>query len=148
MPPLRSYSDGKAIYSVDMMLAYLNTHSHPVVKIPMSHFDWQLEQKVWGEWAPSDVLGRMDTKRWAENAERIRKADLSYPVIVTGRHVLVDGYHRVAKAKRQGEEEVSAHVFDAALMKKFIIDKNMDFKRVHQEMGVWELLELYGKRFC
>lgn len=150
MPPLRTYSDGKAIYSVDMMLAYLNTQKHPSVKIPMIEFEWQLEQKVWGDWSPIDVLNKMDIKKYSENSIRIREADLSYPVIVTGgsKHILVDGYHRVAKAYKQGKTSVDAYIFDTALMKKFILDKDMDFVRVHQKMRVDEILELFAKRFC
>jgi hypothetical protein len=149
MPPLHTYSDDKAIYSVDMMLAFLNTHKHPVVKLPMSDFTWQLEQDVWGDWSPADVLKKMDGKKWAINANRIRQADLSYPVIVTGsKHVLVDGYHRVAKAHLRGDTTVKAHVFDAALMKKFIIDKDLVHRRASLTMEIREMIEIYAKRFC
>ena len=103
--PLRTYADEKNIYSVDMMLAYLNTHKYPVVELPMTDFEWQLEQDVWGDWAPEDVLKKPKAKKYAENSERIKKADLSYPVIVTAQgHKLVDGYHRVAKAYSQGKK--------------------------------------------
>ncbi len=148
MPPLRTYSDEKAIYSVDMMLAYLNTHKHPMVSIPMSDFEWQLEQNVWGDWSPKDVLEHMTAKKYAENAERIRHADLSYPIIVTSKGVLVDGYHRVAKAYKEGKTTMKAYVFDGNLMKKFILDKDRNFVHVHQEMTVYQILELFYKRFC
>ena len=147
MPPLRTYADEKAIYSVDMMLAYLNTHKHPVVKMPMSDFEWQLEQKVWGDWSPMDVIQKPGLKKHAENAQRIKDADLSYPVIVTSKGVLVDGYHRVAKAYKQGAKEMKVQMFDAALMRKFILDKDRNFVRVHQRMPVYEILELFAKRF-
>lgn len=145
---MQTYSNEKAVYSVDMMLAYLNTHKHPVVKLPMSDFTWQLEQDVWGGWSPADVLKRMDGKKWAMNANRIRHADLSYPVIVTGEHVLVDGYHRVAKAFQHGDTHVKAYVFDAALLRKFIIDKELVHRKASLTMEIWQILELYAKRFC
>ena len=148
MPPLRTYSDEKAIYSVDMMLAYLNTHKHEIVSVPMSDLEWQLEQNVWGDWSPKDVLEHMTAKKYAENAERIREADLSYPIILTSKGVLVDGYHRVAKAFKEGKSSIKAHVFDGNLMKKFILDKDRNFVRVHQQLQVYEILEVYSKRFC
>ena len=147
--PLRTFADEKAIYSVDMMLAYLNTHEHPVVELPMEKFLWQLEQKVWGDWSPSDVLKNMKAKKYANNAARIDKADLAYPVIVTAAgHKLVDGYHRVAKAHRDGATSVKAVVFPVALMKKFILDTDMDFVKVHQRTSLNEILELWNRRFC
>jgi disulfide oxidoreductase YuzD len=96
MPSLRTYHDGKNIYSVDMMMAY--TQGHPVVKIPVAELVPQMEKKVWGDWSPTTVLAKMDAKKYAANAERIRKANMNYPIIVTGKHIIVDGYHRVAKA--------------------------------------------------
>jgi hypothetical protein len=35
---MRTYHDGKNIYSVDMMIAYLNTTGHPVTQIPLTEF--------------------------------------------------------------------------------------------------------------
>jgi hypothetical protein len=148
MTRLRTYSDGKAIYSVDMMLAYVNTHKHPVVKLPIEPMAWQLEQKVWGDWSPKDVLEKPTLKKHAENAKRIKEADLSYPILVTPKGVIIDGYHRIAKAMQQGQKEIAAQVFDAALMRKFILDKDMNFVRVHEKMTVFEILELFSKRFC
>jgi hypothetical protein len=94
------------------------------------------------------VLEHMTAKKYAENAQRIRDADLSYPIIVTSKGVLVDGYHRVAKAYKEGKTIMKAHVFDGNLMKKFILDKDRNFVRVHQQMTVYEILELFYKRFC
>ena len=148
MPSFRTYRDDKAIYSVDMMLAYLNTHKHPVKKIPVESLKGQLSQPVWGEWSPMDVIERPGLKRWAEDAQRIKDADLSYPIIVTSKGTIVDGYHRAAKALATGATEIKAQVFDAAMMRKFILDKDLNFVRVHQKMTVYEVLELYARRFC
>ena len=148
MPTLRTYHDGKNIYSVDMMLAYLNTHGHPVVDIPLAELVPQMEKKVWGDWSPATVLAKMDVKKYAANAERIRKADLSYPIIVTGKHIIVDGYHRAAAAFLKGHTHVKAHVFEPALMNKFILDRHMNFVKVHQHMTLTDIMELWFKRFC
>lgn len=153
MPGLKTYHDGHAIYSVDMMLAYVNSFEHPVVTIPMEDLLPQLEQDVWG-WSPQTVLAKMDAKKYSENAERIRGADLSYPIFVTGaatkatrKHTIIDGYHRVAKAALEGKPVIKAYIFDAALMKKFILDADMNFVKVHQHTAVHTILELWQKRF-
>jgi hypothetical protein len=155
MPGLRTYSDGKNIYSVDMMLAYIDTYKPPVVELELEELIPQLEQKVWGNWSPLTVLDKMDAKKYTSNAQRIRDADLSYPIIVTGsptsrtrRHAIVDGYHRTAKAHMRDMTKIRAHIFDAELMKKFILDRTMDFVKVHQDTGVNEILTLWTKRFC
>lgn len=155
MPGLRTYHDGKNIYSVDMMLAYLNTQGHPTESIPVDTFRAQMEKPVWGDWSPKMVLDKMDTKKYSRNAERIRKADVTYPIIITGKktaaaeaHTIVDGYHRVAKAFLDKNSHIKAYVFDASLMNKFILDKDMNFVKVHQQMDVNEILELWTQRFC
>jgi hypothetical protein len=147
--PIRTFNDGKAIYSVDMMLAYINTHKPPVIEAPVETFLPQLNQKVWGDWSPADVLKKPSLKKYAENVERIEKADLSYAVIVSGKEmILVDGYHRVAKAVRDGRKKIKVVIFNAPLMKKFILNTDMDFVKVHQETSISDILELWSKRFC
>jgi disulfide oxidoreductase YuzD len=145
---MRTYHDGKNIYSVDMMIAYLNTTGHPVSKLPIEAFGPQMEKKVWGDWSPMTVLAKMDVKKYADDAERIRKANMSYPIIVTKNHTIVDGYHRVAKALLKDQTHIDAYVFGPALMNKFILDRDMNFVRVHQHMTVADVLELWAKRFC
>lgn len=148
MPPLRTYSDEKAIYSVDMMLAYLNTYKHPVTTLSIPTIEWQMEQNVWGDWSPRDVLNHMDSKKYAENAKRIRDAELAYPIIVTNKGVIVDGYHRFAKAISKGMTTIEAHVFDGHLMRKFILDNDLNYTRVHKDLTVFDILVLFQKRFC
>ncbi len=155
MPPLRTYSDGKNIYSVDMMLAYINSNKHPNQEFSIEEFIPQLTQPVWGDWSPLTVIQNMDKKKYAANAERIRKANLTYPIIITGKptpqtrlHSIVDGYHRISRAHLEGKTTIKAYVFEKSLMNKFILDKDSDFVKVHQHMSVSDILELYIKRFC
>jgi hypothetical protein len=155
MPNFKTYADGKNIYSVDMMLAYINTKGHPIEQFSIDMFVPQLEQKVWGEWSPKTVIEKMDVKKYHENSERIKKADLSYPIIITGNktsvtrvHSIVDGYHRISRAYLEGKKNINAYVFDKSLMNKFILNKDMNFVKVHQNTGIHEILELWTKRFC
>ena len=147
MPNLRTYNDGKHIYSVDMMVAYLNTVGHPVIKLPTIALLRQLTQKVW-DTEPVSVLEHMDAKKYKSDAARIRNANMDYPIIVTGRgHTIVDGYHRVARAQMDGQTTINAHVFDAALMRKFILVKGMDFVALNK-LNIFDVLELWSRRFC
>jgi len=95
MPNFNTYTDGKNIYSIDMMIAYLNTKKHPIEQFPVDMFIPQLEQKVWGDWSPKTVIEKMDVKKYHENSDRIKKADLSYPIIITGNKTSVTRAHTV-----------------------------------------------------
>ena len=148
MPNLRTYHDGKAIYSVDMMIAYSNTHRHRIDVIPVAQFQKELQRPVWGDWSPQDVLDKPTLKRYKEDLQRIKDADLSYPILMTHKGAILDGFHRVAKAVLEGKKTVRAYVFGEQLMKKFVLDNEMDFVKVHQHTPVYEVLELYAKRFC
>jgi ParB-like chromosome segregation protein Spo0J len=99
-----------------MMIAYLNTVGHPVVQLPVAELAPQLEEKVWGDWSPMTVLAKMDAKKYAANAARIRKADLKYPIIITGTGTIVDGYHRAAAAVLKERTHIDAYVFRPALI--------------------------------
>ena len=148
MPSFKTFSDNKHIYSVDMMMAFVNTHKHPIEKIKIDENLWQLDQNVWGDYSPSDVLKHPERKKYAENIQRIKDADLSYPIFMTSKHQIIDGYHRFLKAVKENRPTINAYVFDSALMKKFIVNKELDFPAVHQRMAIHDMLELYAKRFC
>ena len=97
MPNFKTYNHNKNIYSVDMMLSYINLYGHPIVKMPIEKFIPQLNENVWGEWSPMDVIKKIDSKKYKKDAELIKRANLEYPIIVSGKHI-VDGYHRLSKA--------------------------------------------------
>jgi hypothetical protein len=97
----------------------------------------------------------MDLKKYASDAERIKKANLSYPIIVTGsatkqsiQHRIIDGYHRTSKAALKGQTEMKVYVMDAPLLRKFLLDGDQNFTHVFDEMTVTDVIKLYVKRFC
>jgi len=147
MPNFKTYHNNKNIYSVDMMISYINLYGHPIVKVPIEKFIPQLNENVWGEWSPMDVIKNMETKKYKNDAERIQKANLEYPIIVTGKHI-IDGYHRVAKAYLEEKKYIDVYIFKAELMNKFILNKDMNFVKVHQHTDIHEIIELWTKRFC
>ena len=147
MPNFKTYHNNKNIYSVDMMISYINLYGHPIVKVPIEKFIPQLNENVWGEWSPMDVIKNMETKKYKNDAERIQKANLEYPIIVTGKHIIY-GYHRVAKAYLEEKKYIDVYIFKAELMNKFILNKDMNFVKVHQHTDIHEIIELWTKRFC
>ncbi len=148
MPSFKTYSDEKHIYSVDMMMAYVNTHKHTIEKIKIDENLWQLDQNVWGDYSPSDILKHPERKKYADNIQRLKDADLLYPIFMTSKHQIIDGYHRFLKAVIEKKPTINAYIFDANLMKKFIIKKELNYPAVHQRMKISDLLEVYAKRFC
>ena len=147
MPNFKTYSDEKNIYSVDMMMAYVNLMKPKVQKLNVEENLWQLDENVWGDYSPSDVLKHPERKKYAENIKRIKDSDLSYPIFVTSKYKIIDGYHRFLKAVKNKDKTISAYVFEPALMKKFILNSELDYPAVHQRMAVHELLEKFMKRF-
>jgi hypothetical protein len=147
MPNFKTYHNNKNIYSVDMMLSYINLYGHPIVKVPIEKFIPQLNENVWGEWSPMDVIKKIDSKKYKKDAELIQRANLEYPIIVSGKHI-VDGYHRLAKAYLEDKKYINVYIFEAELMNKFILNKDMDFVKVHQHTAIYQIIELWTKRFC
>jgi hypothetical protein len=150
MPSLRTYRNSKHIYSVDMMIAYVNIFKYPITSIPIEEFRSQLHENIWGEktpLTPMQVIEKIHLKKYASNAERIHKADLSYPIFVDSTHRILDGYHRVSKAYIEDKKEIHAYVFDANLMKKFILVKDLDFEKLNK-LSISDFLELWSKHFC
>ena len=130
------------------MIAYVNTNKVHMEKIKIQEFLWQIEQPVWGDYSPADVLKHPDRKKYAENIARIKKADLSYPIFMTSKYVIIDGYHRFLKAIKEGDSTIKAYIFEPSLMRKFIINKDLDFPAVHERMAIHEVLEKYVRNFC
>jgi len=147
MPNIKTWHNHKDLYSVDMMFAYLNTHKHPVIKLSLDIFVPQLNEIVWGGWSPMTVIEKIGMKKYQENAEQIKAADLSYPIIVTEKHVIIDGYHRLAKAYLEGKKDIKVNVIDDALLRKFLLVKGMDFAKLNS-LAIYDILELWNKRFC
>ena len=65
------------------------------------------------------------TQQILEHVQLIEQADLAYPIILSADGRVMDGMHRVAKAKLQGEVEISAVQFEKTPVADFInVDEN------------------------
>lgn len=147
---VQTYSDGMSIYSVDLMIAYVNIHKPATVKIdPRDYINSVINYKGWGDpskkifYSPQDVLD--SPKLYNDDHERITTANLKCPIIMTTDNLVIDGVHRLVKAF-QAKTHIRAFVFDSALLKKFLIDKTGDYKKV-DKLSTSDLIEIYVKRF-
>lgn len=142
---VRTYSNRKYIYSVDMMFAYINIFKPKYVKFNVSDLIHNLKFKGWadsknGKYSPMDVLKHPG--KYRKQMKRIHNADLNYPIIVY-KNFIIDGAHRLSKSVLLGKKTIKVYVFDYKLMKKFII--NSDY--FVNKMEVYQFIELFNRRF-
>jgi hypothetical protein len=141
---LHTYTTKSKIYSVDLMIAYIRIAKPKPKKVLVSSLDHCLTYESWAtedgkmKYSANDVIDDKKNPIYTKEIEKIKKADMSYPIIIHSGYV-VDGLHRLVKAKMNKDEKISAYIFDTDLMKKFAIKQ--------REMSVWEVIELYEKRF-
>lgn len=131
----QTYSDNENIYSVDMMFAYIKDYSSPIYKVNVEKYLNTLDYEGWGDpsknifYSPRNVID--NPKKYKHEYERIQKANLSYPIIISNKGYVIDGVHRLSKAYLNKIPIIKAYVFDAELMKKF--------KIAHKKPGIWDL---------
>ena len=80
----RTSSNGKIIYSVDLMIAYINIFKPKASVIKLSDIHMDLDAKGWGESniSVNDVLA--NKKKYMADYNRIKSADLSYTIMHNG----------------------------------------------------------------
>lgn len=136
------YSKGKDIYSIDMVHVYINETKPIQINMPFKSLEQALDQNIWGT-SPNTVLSQPD--KYPEMYQRINAADLRYPIILAKIRKavhLVDGFHRLAKAKLVGRTTIKCYVIDNDTFKLFKIPP-----KLVQTMTVRDMIELYKKRF-
>jgi hypothetical protein len=95
--------DADALHSLDV----------PVETMPVSELEWQLRLKLWRHEgvpfavSPTEVANQ--PIRYGKQYERMLTADLAYPLdlmLVRGRWTIMDGVHRLLKARLLGLDTV------------------------------------------
>ena len=138
MPAYKTYREGKEIYSVDMMLAYTNLYTTRKVMLKVFELGPQLDELVWGKNSPRQVMAKKTGEDW----DRIKHANLSYPILITEDGKIIDGYHRVCRATMDNHTTIKAHVIPDAIMKKCLLVDNGDVGEV-QSWPVYKMIELF-----
>lgn len=92
-----TYSDGEHYWDVDKLWELTKD---------LESFDWTIPDSLlndwyWGSDSPSS------------HVERVMSADLSFPIILHGESIVVDGMHRICKAQFNGLKTVRAVRLDS-----------------------------------
>jgi hypothetical protein len=144
-----TYGNNNNIYSVDMMFAYINIFKLKSVSVKVVDYERVLNYPGWGDpltkikFSPIDVL--QNPEKYEKDFARINNAKLSFPIII-GNGNIVDGVYRLAKAIQNNKKNIKAYIFDKNLIKKFLVDKNRNYKKINN-MKEWEFIELFYRRF-
>jgi len=132
------------------MIAYVNIYKPEIIKInPNNYINSIINYKGWGDpskkifYSPQDVLN--EPKKYKDDYNRIINANLNYPIIITKNNIIIDGVHRIIKAFKL-KKQIKAYIFDNKLLKKFLLNKNGDYKKV-DNLSISDLIKLFNKRF-
>lgn len=148
---VQTFSDGKKIYSVDMMFAYINLFNPNITYLDTEKFKNTLLYKGWGDpikkikYSPADVLKNPKKKEYENDIQRIKNADLKYPIIVFNNHI-VDGVHRYVKTIQEKKKEIKAYIFDKETMEKFLINDKGDWELI-TKMKTYDYIEIFFRKF-
>lgn len=93
----------------------------PVEEMPITDLEWHFEIPFWGNYSlkPIDVLNDQD--KYQEEFNRTMRADLSYPLDIMfwkNRWLLLDGLHRLLKAKILGQTSVKVRKVPTSMIPK------------------------------
>ena len=141
---MRTTSNGNIVYSVDMLLAYINIFTPVAKKVNMKDIKYDTSIKGWGEKNISvdDVL--KNPKKYKDDYNRIEEANLKYPIIMDKSGNILDGVHRFIKSKMQNKRYIKVYEIENTLLKKFIIDRKGNY---NVRLDINEYIELFYKRF-
>ncbi len=92
------------IYDVDRL--WRLSADLPVVSIPLAQVESELDYPY--QWFKT---AKPSPRAVAVHARRIYEADLSFPIILSARGLVMDGIHRIARAWLEGRTEINAVQF-------------------------------------
>jgi len=142
----------KGVFSVDLMFAFDNIFPNAlplkklklnsdVIKSNLNSKPWITQDNI--RYGPSDVI--KNPGKYPDDEERIKKANLDYPIYIDYNGDVLDGYHRLTKAAIQKKPTVNVKVFTKDLLDKFLISKT------YKDVRKWKLhnyIEKFEKEFC
>ena len=142
---MHTFSSGKKVYSVDLMLAYVNIYKPKYKNILVEDLLHVLEYKGWGNpekniyYSALDVINNPGRKKYKHEIDRIKNADLKYPIILH-KNYIVDGVHRLSKAFLDGKKTIKAYVFTD-------IDKFLVSETGKTKFETYDLIKIFNERF-
>jgi hypothetical protein len=116
------FSDEKHNYSIQMMFDYININKPSKIKLNMSELLFNLNwNSLKDDIKPIDILQDITNKKYKHEVERIKNADISYPIIIDSNYNIIDGVHRYMKHILDHKRKISVYIFNKSLMKKFML---------------------------
>jgi hypothetical protein len=121
---LESYEDGDDVYSTDMAIRWGNEYGKPKM-VPVSKFKDATNQYAWIDdeghgITPQMVVDDQDNPAYKTHVERLKAADLQYPILVHDGHI-IDGFHRFTKAILQEHKKIKIVEIPDKVFKKFYV---------------------------
>jgi len=147
-------SNGKKIYSIDMMIAYIDIFSPKYETVNMSEMESYLNAKIWYDsekkiyYSPKDVLNhpKKDTDKFLQHhMTRITNSNLKFPISIY-KNEIIDGYHRLTKSYILNKKTIKVFLFDDKIMNKFVINAKKDYDYVNN-LRLYEYIKLFIKNF-
>jgi hypothetical protein len=133
--------DSEYIYSIYMMIRYINENRNKVKKrrFYVKRLAKQLDNAAWRDddstessrnspmHSPRDVVE--NPIKFHDDAERILRCNLGYPIILVKNangngYSIVDGYHRVMKSVITNCRFIYGYILNQDQMNKFILARN------------------------
>lgn len=84
--------------------------------------------------------------KYKNHMKRIKEANLKYPIFMYNDWI-IDGMHRITKAKLEGKKSLKAINFSKNIFKKFLINSKGEWKKA-VDLKEYELIQLFYKKFC
>lgn len=88
---------GNYRYAAATLIQWCKEKDYPIFSIPLASID--LTYSPWDIYNVDSFIYHMN---------RVVKADLKHPIILTDKGAICDGWHRVAKAILEGKTEINA----------------------------------------
>ena len=119
--PFDFENDPKKIWTLEL----------PIIEIPITHLTWHLDIPFWAsdkgfyDLSPNRLLDHPQLSM--SHYQKVLEANLDYPIDYTfykGKNKIIDGLHRLTKAKILGLEKVRARYVPLKMLLKLINRKD------------------------
>lgn len=144
------YIDDKYVYSIDMIYAYINLFKFKTEQIKTSSIIDNLELLCWNKIKPNDILELIKNKNNKndtyinKNIDKINKANIETPVIITDQNIVIDKMHVLAKIKLENKKMVNVYIIDKLLLKKFRILRYNEIDKLNT-LNINNYIEIFVK---
>ena len=111
---------GQRRYDVDILRR--EAESLPIVKIRLSQINYNINSKIWrdqnGKFSVGEVIRNRFHERFVGHFDRIKNADLNFPILIDKKHKILDGYHRYNHARLFNKDEIPARIITSEMLEK------------------------------